>query len=1048
MNKIIQWNIRGFYNNLEELKQLISQHQPPVICIQETHLKPKNSPKLANYTLFRHDHTSTDHASGGVATAIHNSIIIHKEYKIDSELQHTTIQIQMPNLPNQPKITVSNIYIPPNQNIRTQDITNITSRLQAPYIILGDLNAHNRIWGSSTNNNRGNIIQNILENCDNLILLNNGQPTRFNALNGTCSAIDITMATNDIAYLLQWNPHNDLCNSDHFPLFINLQAENLQSLTSKTRRWNIKKADWNKFKSYLQQHSVQISENIDVSIAELIKNITEAANLSIPKSNGKHTKEVPWWCPEIKTAIKDRNKALNKFRITKLNKDLQLFRKLRAKARQLIRSKKRESWGKFVQGINVNTSNTEMWNKIRILRGTKTHSAISLMDSNKKIITDEKQIANIFAHQFAFNSSDDNYSQDFIRYKAAEQAKPLHFAKSTQDTYNSPITMNELEETLKIQIKNSAPGPDNIPVAFIKHLPNETKSKLLQIYNKIWTEGTFPNIWSTAIVLPIPKANKDNKNPENFRPIALTCVMCKILEKIIAKRLTTYFRENQSISSSQCGFQKGRSTIDQLVNLESDIQHAFKDNKKLLAIFFDLEKAYDKAWRHHIIKELLSIGLQGEIILFIKNFLQNRSIQVRINNTLSSAVQIANGTPQGSILSVHCFIIAINNITKKIPPPIKYRLFADDLNISIQASNIRAAQSYLQICLHNLEEWCQLTGFSFSPHKTKFIIFSRKKIPPPTPPLTIYNKPITYALETKFLGLTFDYKLSWTSQLNELKARGANSLNILKMLNNKHFLPNSKTLLTLYRSLIRSKIDYGCIVYRSAKPKQLNRINQIHNTGIRMATGAYITSPIKSLMALCGEPTLELRRKLISVKYATSVIAKLQTEQHPNQNIILMTSNHEFENFYTRYILDLESVDQLPPPSFSSQDVHRKFLPKIQNLLFQQWNTEWNTLDQNKLRSFKPHVKDWTQQISTKTKNNKQSRIIHRLLIGHARTTHEYLLTHAEPPVCQTCNVQITTHHILYLCTQFQDHPTTQPAPLEEIIKFTRLNFHKLKNII
>lgn len=189
--------------------------------------------------------------------------------------------------------------------------------------------------------------------------------------------------------------------------------------------------------------------------------------------------------------------------------------------------------------------------------------------------------------------------------------------------------------------------------------------------------------------------------------------------------MNTYFSQNHMITLCQCCFQKGRSTTDQLVNLENDVQQAFKTNK-MIAIFFELEKAYDKVWHHYIIGQLIKTGLQGEIIHFIKNFLQNRLIHVRINNTLSEAVSIANGKPQGSVLSVLCFVVAINNVVNRIPAPMKCRLYADNLNISLQTSNIPAAIHYLQICLVNLKIWCSETGFYFSLTKTKFIVFYKK----------------------------------------------------------------------------------------------------------------------------------------------------------------------------------------------------------------------------------------------------------------------------------------------------------------------------------
>ena len=119
--------------------------------------------------------------------------------------------------------------------------------------------------------------------------------------------------------------------------------------------------------------------------------------------------------------------------------------------------------------------------------------------------------------------------------------------------------------------------------------------------------------------------SKDNTIPNNYRPIALTSCLCKTFERIVNDRLVWFLEQNHIISKFQAGFRHGRSTNDQLLRLETSIREAFIKQQHLVAIFFDLEKAYDTAWKYGILKDLHDSGLRGYLPTFISNFLQNRN---------------------------------------------------------------------------------------------------------------------------------------------------------------------------------------------------------------------------------------------------------------------------------------------------------------------------------------------------------------------------------------------------------------------------------------
>ena len=176
--------------------------------------------------------------------------------------------------------------------------------------------------------------------------------------------------------------------------------------------------------------------------------------------------------------------------------------------------------------------------------------------------------------------------------------------------------LEELESSLS-DTGNTSPGPDGFSYNILRHFPRETLAVLLNVFN-IWTTQAFPDSLRLAAVVPIPKSGKDHSDASNYRPISITSCLYKLMEKMINRRLVWYLEKNISLSNLQCGFRKNRTTVDHLVWLESLIRDALVINGHLVAIFSDLEKAFDTTWKHGILKDPHSLGLRGNLQMFVK----------------------------------------------------------------------------------------------------------------------------------------------------------------------------------------------------------------------------------------------------------------------------------------------------------------------------------------------------------------------------------------------------------------------------------------------
>lgn len=148
----------------------------------------------------------------------------------------------------------------------------------------------------------------------------------------------------------------------------------------------------------------------------------------------------------------------------------------------------------------------------------------------------------------------------------------------------------------------------------------------------------------------------------------------------------------------------------------------------VFSVFLDLEKAYDRVWKGHVINELKDYGFGRRLLKFIHNFLSNRTFQVLIGDTLSSVKNQETGLPQSSVISVPLFLIAINDLKHRLPEGLKIRLFADDVSFHIPGSNLLQLENQMQDTLDTLVEWENYTGFKVSKEKTRSMIFSKKGV--------------------------------------------------------------------------------------------------------------------------------------------------------------------------------------------------------------------------------------------------------------------------------------------------------------------------------
>ncbi|GBO17316.1 putative RNA-directed DNA polymerase from transposon X-element [Araneus ventricosus] len=456
-------------------------------------------------------------------------------------------------------------------------------------------------------------------------------------------------------------------------------------------------------------------------------------------------------------------------------------------------------------------------------------------------------------------SAHDSYSSDFRTIKNRAERTPSRFTARSALPYNIEFRMFKFQKVLSLA-HDISPGPDGITYNMLRHLNTTSISHLLFLFNRIWTEQKCPSQWHEATVIPILKPGKDPSNPLHYRPIALTSCLCKTLERMVNARLVFELEKQGCISPLQSGFRRGRSTFDNLLLL-------FVRRNHLVSIFFDIEKAYDRTWRYGILLALFNFGFRGNLPIFLKNFLSYRTFRVRMGNFYSNHFIQSEGVPQGSVLSVTLFIVHLSQILHHLPSSVHGNLYVDDLQISCQGSNMDLIERQLQNAVNKLVAWCNNNGHAISPERSRCVHFCRKRSIHLDPVIHINNVAIPVVDDIRFLIVIFDRKLTFLPHILHLRKKCERSLNIQKVLSRTSWGADRTSLLRIYQAVILSRIDYGCMVYGSARPTVLRRLDTIHHSALRICSGAFRTSPVESLYITCHQLPLDLRRQKVSALY-------------------------------------------------------------------------------------------------------------------------------------------------------------------------------------
>ena len=362
----------------------------------------------------------------------------------------------------------------------------------------------------------------------------------------------------------------------------------------------------------------------------------------------------------------------------------------------------------------------------------------------------------------------------------------------------------------------------------------------------------------SANVTPVYKKGPKSK-PENYRPISLTCICCKILEHIITSNIITHLDKNNLLFQNQHGFRSRVSCETQLIQFTQDLYNTLNDKGQADVIVMDFSKVFDKVDHQRLLLNLHRLGINHGVITWIQSFLSDRSQCVVLDGDKSDTCPVLSGVPQGSVLGPCLFLMYINDMPDSIKSNI--RLFADDTIMYLTISNQSDCLD-LQRDLTKLESWESEWLMAFNPDKCEVIRITNKK-KPFIFDYILHGIKLQTTKNTKYLGLNISDDLSWSKHINQTTAKGNNTLKFIKRNIQTN---NSKIKETAYKTYVRPLLEYSSSVWDPWQNKYIKQIEMVQHRAVRYILNDYaFTSSVTAMLKKLKIPTLENRRRISSL---------------------------------------------------------------------------------------------------------------------------------------------------------------------------------------
>lgn len=660
-------------------------------------------------------------------------------------------------------------------------------------LIGGDFNAQHEEWGYFKSSARGTeLLRRATET--GLVLINEpGAKTRTApCVNQQDTMPDLTWTDSRTARKTEWTVLEDAWGSDHHPIETSIVGK----AKRRKKRRMAKSTVWDDFRAALEEPAGTRFEELTV----LIRDAAQAATVETLVEETAPTPDT-----RLLALWRKRTNYLRRYRRTHKRRDIRKANKYAKEAQRHANRLCRDDWIKLCEEFNERTSLRRMWAVSNAMlgksKGGNTAPNLALAQGKEvKQILDE--IGDVF----------------FPQPTTSPDPKIYEPEESTDEEYEVDFTPWEMEAAIEKGNERSAAGPDGVTNSMLKNLPEAAKRNLLKLINNAWNEGNIPDGWKLSWVCPIPKPGKKPDCASNVRPISLTSILCKLMERMVLARIDWIVEEKREVlHPAQTGFRKNLGTQDSLVLIREYLTNRKTQCNSQLLVAVDIRKAFDTLPHTTIIDAARRLGVRGRPLNFIKAFLRGRKYLVKTGEHRSCEEKMNEiGVPQGAVLSPMLFNLAMAPLLWRlaIVPDLAFTVYADDITAwTMGSDNAPPPETTIQRALDVVNNFLSETGLRPSPEKSRYMAFG-KNWEEVDADLHLDGQKIDKVTEHSILGVSIHSRGDPTAWIERMRSTWKKGLSIIRRLATRAGGLGERLARTMVQAALVSKVSYGLRFYR------------------------------------------------------------------------------------------------------------------------------------------------------------------------------------------------------------------------------------------